>query len=113
LFLEADEFMATYVVLVNFTDQGIRHIKQTTERARQLINAAAKLGIRIKDIYWTMGAYDAVFTADGPDDDTMTALTVSMGAVGNIRTQTLRAFSADEMNRILDKLPKVDFSMRD
>jgi uncharacterized protein with GYD domain len=104
--------MATYVVLVNFTDQGIRHIKQTTERAKQLVNAAANLGITIKDIYWTMGAYDAVFTADGPDDDTMTALAVSMGSIGNIRTQTMRAFSADEMKRILDKLPTADFTSR-
>lgn len=104
--------MATYVVLVNFTDQGIRHIKQTTERAKQLVNAAANLGITIKDIYWTMGAYDAVFTADGPDDDTMTALAVSMGSIGNIRTQTMRAFSADEMKRILEKLPTADFTSR-
>jgi uncharacterized protein with GYD domain len=104
--------MATYVVLVNFTEQGIRHIRQTTERAKQLVNAAANLGITIKDIYWTMGAYDAVFTADGPDDDTMTALAVSMGAIGNIRTQTMRAFSADEMKRILDKLPTADFTSR-
>ena len=104
--------MASYVVLVNFTEQGIRHIKQTTERAKQLVNAAANLGITIKDIYWTMGAYDAVFTADGPDDDTMTALAVSMGSIGNIRTQTMRAFSADEMKRILDKLPTADFSSR-
>lgn len=104
--------MATYVVLVNFTEQGIRHIRQTTERAKQLVNAAANLGITIKDIYWTMGAYDAVFTADGPDDDTMTALAVSMGSIGNIRTQTMRAFSADEMKRILDKLPTADFTSR-
>lgn len=104
--------MASYVVLVNFTEQGIRHIKHTTERAKQLVNAAANLGITIKDIYWTMGAYDAVFTADGPDDDTMTALAVSMGSIGNIRTQTMRAFSADEMKRILDKVPTADFTSR-
>jgi uncharacterized protein with GYD domain len=104
--------MATYVVLVNFTDQGIRHIKQTTERAKQLVNAAANLGITIKDVYWTMGPYDAVFTADAPDDDTMTALAVSMGSLGNIRTQTMRAFSADEMKRILDKLLAADFTSR-
>jgi uncharacterized protein with GYD domain len=59
-----------------------------------------------------MGAYDAVFTADGPDDDSMTALAVSMGSIGNIRTQTMRAFSADEMKRILDKLPTADFTSR-
>jgi len=100
--------MATYVVLVNFTDQGIRYIRQTTERAKGLINAAANLGIKIKEIYWTMGTYDAVFTAEAPDDETITAFSGSMGTLGNIRTQTMRAFSADEMNKILGKLPLMD-----
>jgi uncharacterized protein with GYD domain len=100
--------MPTYIALVNFTDQGIRQIRQTTERAKGLVNAAAKLGIKIKDIYWTMGAYDAVFTADAPDDATMTAFAASMGILGNIRTQTLRAFSVDEMNKILEKVPIMD-----
>ncbi len=100
--------MSTYIALVTFTDQGVRHIKQTTERAKGLINAAANLKIKIKDIYWTMGAYDAVFTAEAPDDETMTAFAASMGALGNIRTQTMRAFSADEMNKILTKLPAMD-----
>ena len=100
--------MATYIALVNFTDQGIRHIRQTTERAKGLMNAAANLGIKIKDIYWTLGAFDAVFTAEAPDDETMTAFAASMGSLGNIRTQTLRAFSAQEMNQILAKLPSMD-----
>ena len=100
--------MATYIALVNFTDQGIRHIRQTTERANGLMNAAANLGIKIKDIYWTMGAFDAVFTAEAPDDETMTAFAASMGSLGNIRTQTMRAFSAQEMNQILAKLPTMD-----
>jgi uncharacterized protein with GYD domain len=100
--------MSVYIALVTFTDQGVRHIKQTTERAKGLINAAANLKIKIKDIYWTMGAYDAVFTAEAPDDETMTAFAASMGALGNIRTQTMRAFSADEMNKILTKLPAMD-----
>jgi uncharacterized protein with GYD domain len=100
--------MATYIALVNFTDQGIRHIRQTTERAKGLMNAAANLGIKIKDIYWTLGAFDAVFTAEAPDDETMTAFAASMGSLGNIRTQTMRAFSAQEMNQILAKLPSMD-----
>ena len=102
--------MATYIALVNFTDQGVRHIRQTTDRASALVNAAAKLGINIKDIYWTMGAFDAVITADAPDDETMTAFAAGMGSLGNIRTQTMRAFSAQEMNRILAKLPTIDFT---
>jgi uncharacterized protein with GYD domain len=96
--------MATYVTLVNFTEEGARHIRHTTERAKGLINAAANLGIKVKDIYWTMGAFDAVFTADAPDDETMTAFAMSMASLGNIRTQTLRAFSAGEMNKIVAML---------
>jgi len=101
--------VATYIALVNFTDQGIRHIKQTTERAKALIQAAANLGVRIKDIYWTMGAFDAVFTAEAADDETITAFAVSIGSLGNIRTQTLRAFPADEMTKILEKVPAGNF----
>jgi uncharacterized protein with GYD domain len=100
--------MATYVSLVTFSEQGVRHIRQTTERGKGLVNAAANLGIKIKEIYWTMGAYDAVFTADAPDDETMTAFAASMASLGNIRTQTLRAFSSDEMNKILAKLSPMD-----
>ena len=100
--------MPTYIALVTFTDQGVRYIKQTTERAKGLVNAAANLGIKIKDIYWTMGAYDAVFIAEGPDDETVTAFAASIGALGNIRTQTMRAFSADEMNKILGKISSID-----
>jgi uncharacterized protein with GYD domain len=104
--------MATYIALVNFTDQGIRHIRQTTERAKALINAGANLGVTIKDIYWTMGAFDAIIMAEAPDDETVTAFAVSIGSLGNIRTQTLRAFSAEEMNKILKKVPAGNFSSK-
>jgi uncharacterized protein with GYD domain len=101
--------MATYIALVTFTDQGARHIRQTTDRAKTLVKAAASLEIKIKDIYWTMGAYDAVFTAEASDDETMTAFAASMSSLGNIRTQTMRAFSEGEMTKILAKLPTMDF----
>lgn len=97
--------MATYVALVKFTDQGLRQIKQTTERAKGLVNAAANLGVKVKEIYWTMGAYDALFIADAPNDETVTSLAVSMGSLGNIRTQTMRAYNAEEMNKILARIP--------
>jgi len=100
--------VATYVALVNFTEEGARHIRHTTERAQGLIKAAANLGIKVKDIYWTMGAFDAVFTADAPDDETMTAFAMSMASLGNIRTQTLRAFSVSEMSKIVAMLPVTD-----
>ena len=102
--------MAIYIALVNFTDQGVRDIRQTTERAKALVQAASNLGVRIKDIYWTMGAFDAVFTAEAPDDETITAFALSIGALGNIRTQTMRAFSANEIANILEKVPPGNFS---
>jgi uncharacterized protein with GYD domain len=102
--------MATYIALVNFTDQGVRQIRQTTERAKALINAAANLGVQIKDIYWTMGAFDAVVTAEADDDQAVMAFTASISSLGNIRTQTLRAFSAAEMSKILDRVPAGNFS---
>jgi uncharacterized protein with GYD domain len=97
--------MAIYVALVHFTDQGLRQIKQTTERAKGLVNAAANLGVKIKEIYWTMGAYDAVFIADASNDEAMTSLAASMVSLGNIRTHTMRAYDAAEMNGILARLP--------
>ena len=97
--------MATYVVLVSFTDQGVRNVKQTTERAKALVAAGTKLGVKVKDVYWTSGVYDAVLIADAPNDEAMTALCLSVGALGNIRTQTMRAYSADEMSKILAKIP--------
>jgi len=102
--------MATYISLVNFTEEGARHIRHTTERAKGLINAAANLGIKVKEIYWTMGAFDAVFTADAPDDETMTAFAMSMASLGNIRTQTLRAFTTVEMKKIVTMLPATELT---
>jgi len=97
--------MATVIVLVNFTDQGIRNIKQTTERAKAATAAAEKLGIKVKDIYWTLGRYNAVLIADASDAEAVTAWALGTGSLGNIRTQTMRAFSAEEMNRTLAKIP--------
>jgi len=97
--------MATVIMLANFTDQGIRNVKQTTERAKAAASAAEKLGIKVKDIYWTLGQYDAVLIADAPDAEAVAAWGLSVGSLGNIRTQTMRAFSAGEMNRILAKIP--------
>ena len=86
--------MATYIVLFSFTDQGIRNVKQLPERIKAGTAAAEKLGIKVKDRYSTMGAYDAVLIVDAPT-----------GSHGNNRTQTMRAYSADEMDRILAKIP--------
>ena len=102
--------MAIYIALVNFTDQGVRQFRHTTERAKALINAAANLGVKIKDIYWTMGGIDGVIIAETAEDENMMTFAASIGSLGNIRTQTLRAFSAAEMNKILERMPAGNFT---
>jgi uncharacterized protein with GYD domain len=96
--------MATYIVLTSFTEQGIRDVRNTIKRADAVKEVARKFGVTAKEFYWTLGNYDVVVVFDAPDDASMTALGLAIGALGNVRTQTLRAFSRDEMNVILGKL---------
>jgi len=96
--------MATYIVLASFTDQGIRNVKETTKRADAVRSMAGKFGVTAKEFFWTLGSYDVVAIFEAPDDASMTALGLALGAGGNVRTQTLRAFSRDEMNGVLAKL---------
>lgn len=96
--------MATYIALSNFTDQGIRSVKDTLKRADAIQEAAGKFGAKMTQLFWTQGAYDVVAIIDAPDDESATALALAIGMAGNVRTQTLRAFSKDEMRGILAKL---------
>ena len=96
--------MGTYIVLSSFTEQGLRGIKDTTKRADAVKDLAKKFGVTAKEFFWTLGTYDVVVVFDAPDDASMTALGLAIGGLGNVRTQTLRAFTRDEMNGILAKL---------
>jgi uncharacterized protein with GYD domain len=96
--------MAIYIVLVNFTDQGLRNVKDTTKRADAITEMAKKFGVTAKGYYWTLGSYDVVDIFESPDDASMGAFLASFGAMGSARTQTLRAFSQTDMNGILAKL---------
>lgn len=96
--------MANYIVLSSFTEQGIRSVKDTTKRADAVRDLAKKFGVTAKEFYWTLGTWDVVVVFDAPDDASMTALGLAIGAAGNVRTQTMRAFSREEMNGILAKL---------
>jgi uncharacterized protein with GYD domain len=96
--------MATYIALGNFTDQGVRSVKDSTKRADAVKEAAKKFGASVTQIYWTLGHYDVVSIIEAPDDKSATAFALAVGAAGNVRTQTLRAFSKDEMNGILGKM---------
>ena len=96
--------MITYVVLMNFTDQGIRNAKDTLKRADAFKDIAKKFGATVREMFWTQGQYDIVTIAEVPDEASGTALNLSLCALGNVRTQTLRAFSANEMKQIIAKM---------
>lgn len=97
--------MATFVSLIHFTDQGIRNIKDTTKRAKGFVAAAEKAGVKVRELFWTQGSCDLISITESADEAAATALLLGLGAQGNIRSETLRAFTSAEMDKILAKLP--------
>ena len=96
--------MPKYVILLNWTDQGIATVKDTVNRyhaAKQLVESK---GGRFDAIFWTQGPYDLVAVTEVPDEETGTAINLQLGATGNLRTLTMRAFTEDEMEEILEKM---------
>jgi uncharacterized protein with GYD domain len=96
--------MPSYVCLIQFKDQGIRNIQDTLKRGDAAVAEAKKMGIKIVEEFWTMGAYDAVVVLEAPDDETISAFMLQVGSLGNIKGQTLRAFHRNEMEGILAKI---------
>ena len=97
--------MPTYIGLVKLTDQGIRNVKETTKRAQSFREMAELAGVKVREVFWTMGRYDLVLVVDAPDDETMVRVALRLGMLGNAKTETLKAFSAQEMDQILIGLP--------
>ncbi|MGP3928202.1 MULTISPECIES: GYD domain-containing protein [unclassified Streptomyces] len=95
--------MATYITLLNWTEQGIRAYQDTTKRADAFASALQNLGAELVSLYWTIGPYDLVAVVEAPDEETATAALLQLGAVGNVRTTTLRAFGREEIGRIIGK----------
>ena len=95
--------MPTYVSLLNFTDQGIRTVKDTIQRADSAAELAQKNGGSLQ-VYWTVGSYDLVAILEAPDDESATAFLLELGSLGNVRTTTLRAYDRDQMSSILGRL---------
>ena len=95
--------MPTYISLINYTDQGIKTVKDTLGRAEAAQQLASGMGGSLKEVYWTLGSYDLVAVSEAPDDETATAFALALGSQGNIRTTTLRAFDAEDMAGILAK----------
>ena len=96
--------MARYISLIQFTEQGIRNVKDTVKRGDAAIAEAEEMGMKIIEEFWTMGAYDVVVMFDAPDDETVSAFLLKIGSMGNVRGQTLRAFRKEEMEGILAKI---------
>ncbi len=96
--------MPTYLVLMNWTDQGIRAERETVHRREQADALAQKYGARIEQVYWTMGQYDSVIILEAPDDESASAFVLAVTSAGNLRTSTLRAFDHDEMQAILQRV---------
>jgi uncharacterized protein with GYD domain len=96
--------MPTYVALIDWTDQGVRNFKESVDRYEAAQGQLDGLGVRFTDIHWTLGAHDIVGVVDAPDDESLAAGLLAVAGQGNIRTTTLRAFTADEMRTIIDKV---------
>jgi uncharacterized protein with GYD domain len=96
--------MATYISTINFTEQGVKAVRETTKRATAFKAIAKKMKTTLTSIYWTLGAFDGALVFDAPDDESATALMLSLGMQGNVQTTTVRAFAAPEMDKILEKM---------
>ena len=97
--------MATFVTLINFTDQGIRNIKDSPKRFESFKALVEAQGGTVKSVYYTQGNYDMVVIVEGDEGAVMTG-NLTVGSLGNVRTQTLRGFSVDEMKSFISKMPR-------
>jgi len=96
--------LSTYVVLYRFTEQGAKDIKGTVHRASEARAENERRGFKIQGLYWTQGRYDLVAVVDAPDEQTMLAGLFNIAGAGNVKSETLRAFTADEMQAVLEKM---------
>ena len=97
--------MFTYIGLLNFTDKGIQTIKDSPKRAAAAKEVAKKYGVNMREVYWTMGEHDLVCVLEADSEASLTAFNLAIAMQGNVRTKSLRAFTASEMETVLAKLP--------
>jgi uncharacterized protein with GYD domain len=97
----------TYVTLYRYTQQGVQSIKESPDRIAAAREAARSMGVDLKAIYLTMGQYDLVAVAEAPDDETVAKFGLALGSLGNVRTETLRAFTEDEFRSLVADLPSL------
>lgn len=97
--------MPLYISLLNYTDQGIKNMKEAPQRVGAAREATEAAGGKFLGFYLTMGQYDAVAITEAPDDETYAVQILAIGGQGNVRTTTLKAFNEEEFARIVSHLP--------
>jgi uncharacterized protein with GYD domain len=97
--------MATFITLAKYTQQGIQSVKDSPKRLDAYKSAAQRAGATVRGFYLTMGRYDIVVVVEAPDDETAARLALATGALGNVSTETLRAFNEDEFRKLVASLP--------
>ena len=96
--------MPKYTILINWTEQGIRNVKDTIKRAKSFEGAVEKVGGKSLGFYYTIGRYDMVAMVEAPTDEAIASVLFSLGSLGNVRTETLKAFSMSEADDIIEKI---------
>ncbi|MDX1534476.1 MAG: GYD domain-containing protein [Thermoplasmata archaeon] len=97
--------MPAYIALLSWTGQGVRNVRETTKRFQEGTSVFEQMGVNILSFHWTSGRYDAVAVSEAPDDETASAAALAIASDGNVRTETLRAYSLEDMERIIGKMP--------
>ncbi len=97
--------MSTYIMLLDYTDQGIRNVRESPKRADAARDLAKRCGAEMKDVYLTIGSHDLVALIDAPSDEAIAKFALSIGALGNVRTTTLKAFPEREYRSLIESLP--------
>ena len=96
--------MAMYIALVNWTDQGVKNVTDSPRRAQAFREMAEQMGCTVQGLFYTMGRYDIAVRLEAPDDETMSAVTLKVAQLGNVRTETMRAYTEEEFARIAAKV---------
>ncbi len=97
--------MATYIMLMSYTDQGIRNIKSSPKRADAARFMAKSCGAEVKDIYLTLGTYDLILTVEAAEDEAVARFSLALASIGNVRATTLKAFSEEQYRQIIEAMP--------
>jgi uncharacterized protein with GYD domain len=95
--------MPTFVLLIDWTQQGVENFRDSVDRYEAAQGQFEAMGVRFRDIYWTLGSHDIVSIVEAPDGETLAAALLMLGSQGNVRTTTMRALSADEMRDVIAK----------